>query len=171
MRTALSSLLLLGLAGCANRPAAVVPATAEQEAALLERVKSLEGVWVMEGPDGSTSIASEFKVSSNGSVVREVMFPGQDHEMTNIYHMDGGSLVMTHYCAIGNQPRLRARSGGPDAIDFQFDSVTNLTDPDAMYMGSLRLVFVDGGRLRQEWTTLRKGVADHHATFEMTRQD
>jgi len=50
-----------------------------------------------------------------------------DHEMTNVYHMDGPTLVMTHYCAAGNQPRLRAASGTSGTIDFKTDSVTNWT--------------------------------------------
>ncbi len=36
------------------------------------------------------------------------MYPGMEHEMTNMYTLDGNTLVMTHYCAGGNQPRMRA---------------------------------------------------------------
>ena len=41
----------------------------------------------------------EFRVTSAGSVVQETMFPGSDHEMVNMYSVDGDKLLMTHYCA------------------------------------------------------------------------
>ena len=33
---------------------------------------------------------------------------GTPMEMVTLYHMDGAELVATHYCAMGNQPRMRA---------------------------------------------------------------
>ena len=48
-----------------------------------------------------------FHVTAANSVVIETMFPGSDHEMVNTYHIDGDNLVMTHYCAMGNQPHLK----------------------------------------------------------------
>src|SRR2546421_11290186 len=107
---ALSLVALIALAGCASTaaPHAATPATDAQRAALLDRVKQLQGTWEMTDDKGKNQVASVFAVSSNGSVVREIMFPGGPHEMTNVYHMDGPTMVMTHYCAMGNQPRLRA---------------------------------------------------------------
>jgi hypothetical protein len=103
------------------------------------------------------------------------MFPGEPHEMTNLYHMDGTDVVCTHYCAAGNQPRMVA-SGlthtpeGP-AMEFKFDSVSNLRETHDHYMGSLRLVMLDENTIRQEWTSLdREGNPVLPATvFELTR--
>ena len=36
--------------------------------------------------NGKSVVASEFLVTSAGSVVQETMFPGSDHEMVNMYH-------------------------------------------------------------------------------------
>ncbi len=64
-----------------------------------------------------------FKLLSGGSAVRETMFPGTDHEMTNMYHLDGHDLVLTHYCAEGNQSRMRAKPGGKNnVLEFKFES-------------------------------------------------
>lgn len=146
------------LAGCSvEREARVVRAAeVSEQRALLDRVKGLEGEWVMEGPDGEQAV-TVFKVSSAGSVVREVMFPGSNHEMTNVYHMDGPELVMTHYCAAGNQPRMRAAAEG-EAIHFRFDDVTNLRGAEETYMGEMVLTLIDEDHFRQDWWHFIGGV-------------
>lgn len=99
------------IGGCASgkhtRSDVVAKASETQTNELLGKVKTLEGEWTLTGPDGQPG-SIVFKTSSAGSVVRETMFPGQPHEMTNVYHMDGPTCVVTHYCAAGNQPRMRA---------------------------------------------------------------
>lgn len=168
-------------AGCATPtpgPSAtlrtVPPATDAQHAALLGRIQALAGEWVMADQDAApgTPPAAVFTVSSNGSVVREIMFPGAEHEMTNIYHMDGPDLVMTHYCAVGNQPRLRATAGGPpDELHFHTDSVTDLHDPGDTYMGRMTLIFVDRDRIRQEWRSYAGGkLMEQPTVFDLRRR-
>jgi hypothetical protein len=61
---------------------------------LLESVRKLEGRWEMIGAPESII---EFSTIANGTAVREVMFPGQEMEMVNMYTLDGNALVMTHY--------------------------------------------------------------------------
>lgn len=172
----LTSLYIVCLAGCAARnsvpgPANVVPAASEQEVAdALGQIKALEGDWtvVMDGnPDAG---AAQFRVSSGGSVVREIMFPGHPHEMTNLYHMDGKSVVVTHYCAAGNQPRMRAASVSPGRIDFAFDSVTNFVGVDKECMGGLTLVIKDKDNVRQEWRSYKNGKLAGSASFDLTRR-
>ena len=74
----------------------------------MERLKSLEGEWMLVNEQGEVTnhVATEFRMTANGSVLREFMFPGDPHEMLNVYHEDGDRVLMTHYCASGNQPRL-----------------------------------------------------------------
>ena len=182
-RIALLSLVTLSLAvGCAastrhadthpGHPDAsnvVKPASDSQRAAMLDRVKSLAGTWEMSGPDGKTATIV-FGVTAAGSAVREVMFPGTEHEMTNMYHMDGESLVVTHYCGSGNQPRMRAATTSPERIDFEFDSVTNMTAADQDTMANLTLVWVDPDTLRQEWRSFKSGQASPSMAFELHRR-
>lgn len=164
--------LSAGLGGCAGgRAATVAPASEAQRAELLDRVKTLAGEWEMTGPDGKPMLAAVFAVSANGSTVREIMFPGSEHEMTNMYHMDGPSLVMTHYCAMGNQPRLRATRATGNQIAFGFDSVTNKTAADQSYMGEMTVTFVDQNNIVQDWRSLKNGKPlEEHAKFELTRK-
>jgi hypothetical protein len=91
--------------------------------------------------------------------------------MTNLYHMDGPSMVMTHYCAVGNQPKMRAVAGGPhDPIELKFDSVTNLAS-NQTYMGGMKLVIVDRDHIEEHWSNFRPGnAAGEQVAFKLTRK-
>src|SRR5690242_19983450 len=67
----------------------------------LEVLKQLAGDWV-EVKDGKPTdkVASSIRVTSGGSTVQETLFPGTDHEMVTMYHLDGADLVLTHYCSL-----------------------------------------------------------------------
>jgi hypothetical protein len=97
------------------------------------------------------------------------MFPGTAHEMTNMYHLDGSSLVLTHYCGMGNQPRMRAVRGQKGRLEFRYESITDHKSPDEPYMGQLTLVVIDPDHIREEWTAFRGGKVDHRTTFALAR--
>jgi len=167
------------LAGCATHKAAaptaptpVAAATPAQQAALLDRVKALQGTWQTPPHDGEPGGDIVFAVTASGSAVREIMFPGTPMEMTNLYHMDGPTMVMTHYCAMGNQPRIRAVARGPhDPIELKFDSVTNLSSADQPYMGGLTLTIKDADHIEESWTSYKAGQPEgEHAAFQLTRK-
>jgi len=149
-------------------------ATPEQNAALLDRVKSLAGTWEGTTPDG-TSGHTTFQVTSAGTAVREIIFPGTPMEMTNMYTMDGPDLLMTHYCAAGNQPHMKAAANAPgsnnNTIAFKSVGVSNLTKPDEMYMGEMTITFIDADHIRQHWQSLKSGKpSDDNLTVELTRR-
>src|SRR5689334_14643805 len=76
----------------------------------LEKMKKLAGTWLAADKDGKPTdqVMSIIKVTAGGSAVHETLFPGQPHEMVSIYTVDGLDLIMTHYCVLGNQPRMKA---------------------------------------------------------------
>ncbi|MBL0928465.1 MAG: hypothetical protein IBJ11_12580 [Phycisphaerales bacterium] len=174
---AAAMITLVALApGCAHRTGAVAArhTTPEQQASMLDPLKALAGEWEVLDESGKPITAAVFAVTSGGSAVREIMFPGSPHEMTNLYHLDGPDLVMTHYCAVGNQPRMRAAESRqtPEGrvIPFRFDSVTNWAGPDQHYMGEMTLTIVDAGTIRQTWRSFA-GKADHGpAVFTLRRK-
>ncbi|HVU62479.1 MAG TPA: hypothetical protein VHC70_00785 [Phycisphaerales bacterium] len=156
-----------------NPPRAVTLASSAQRSALLDRIKSLAGTWESADEKGQMHVSSIFTVTSNGSAVREVMLPGTPHEMTNMYTMDGPTLLVTHYCAQGNQPRMRARADGtaPDRIHFAYDGVGNYAGGDQLYMGDLTIIFRDDDHIAAQWGSYVAGKpAAHNATFELTRR-
>jgi hypothetical protein len=141
------------------------PATRE---ALFSPLRSLEGRWENEDTPGE-SMGAEFHVSSGGSAVREIMFPGTPHEMTNMYTLDGDSIVMTHYCAGGNQPHMRATALEGGRLDFRSDGVSDLKAPDEAYMGEMTLVLVDEDHIEQHWRAITGDQVDHGTVFRLKR--
>ena len=180
-RAALVLIPLAALAGCKTSSTSngsevsfkpVEPATKAQQAALLDRMKTLSGTWSTQPHEGAPAGTIVFATTSNGSAVREVMLPGTPQEMINVYTMDGPTMVMTHYCAMGNQPHLRASAptGPHDPIVLKCDGVGNLASADQMFMGQLMITFVDDNHIRETWTSFQSGKpAGEHASFELTR--
>jgi len=112
----------------------------------LEKMKKLAGTWLTTDKDGKATdqVASIIKVTAGGSAVHETLFPGQAHEMVSIYTVDGPDLVMTHYCVLGNQPRMKADPKSPaDQIRFQFAGGANLDTKKDKHMHAATLTIVD----------------------------
>src|SRR5262245_44643656 len=145
-------LMLLALsAGVRGDDKAVAKAPAPHSG--LERVKKLAGTWVAVGKDGKPTdqVVSVIKVTAAGSAVIETLFPGQPHEMVSVYHRDGNDLVMTHYCALGNQPRMKADPKSPaNQIRFKFAGGTNLDPAKDKHMHEGAITFVDDDHI--EWS-------------------
>jgi hypothetical protein len=119
----------------------------------LEKMKKLAGTWVAAGPDGKPTdqVVSVVKVTAGGSAVHETLFPGQPHEMLSVYHRDGADLVMTHYCMLGNQPRMKADPNSPsNQIIFRFAGGTNLDVAKDKHMHEGTITFVDDDHI--EWS-------------------
>ena len=91
--------------------------------------------------------------------------------MVTMYHPDGSRIMMTHYCAGGNQPRMRAHvpKGDVDRIAFSFVDATNLPDPKVEHMRSLVVRFEDADHFTQEWTH-RKAGKDEKGVFRYVRK-
>ena len=165
-------LLVLALA------VAAASARAEEKAAAVnaqrfEALKQLAGDWVEAGKDGKPTdkVVSSIRVTSAGSTVQETLFPGSDHEMVTMYHLDGGDLVLTHYCMLGNQPRLRAEPGGDvNKIQFKFQSCTNLKSNDDHHMNQATLTLLGKDRFKAEWASCKEGKPCHQVTLELVRK-
>ncbi len=76
--------------------------------ARFEFLKQLEGTWVGDGLDDKPGGVYEFRVTAGGTAVREIEMVGTPMEMVTLYHMEGDDLVATHYCMLGNRPRMKA---------------------------------------------------------------
>ena len=116
----------------------------------LEKLKKLAGTWVEADKDGKPTdkVVSVVKVTAGGSVVQETLFPGTDMEMISVYHLDKGDLVMTHYCVLGNQPRMKAEPGPkPNQIRWVFAGGTNLDPAKDTHMHGATVTIVDDDHL------------------------
>lgn len=165
----LATLSITLVGGCATTGPRVAGEPDPSTKAAFESLKGLAGTWESVDEKGQRGVAAVITVTSAGSVVREVMFPGAAHEMTNMYHLDGSSIVATHYCAMGNQPRMRCTSSDGKTFDFRFDDITNLPSKDVDPMAGLVVSIKDKNTFTQTWDTLKQN-GEHHMVFELTRK-
>jgi hypothetical protein len=143
--------------------------------AKLEKMKSLVGTWVQADNDGKPTdqVVSVIKLTGGGSAVSETLFPGQPQEMLSVYHLDGNDLLMTHYCALGNQPRMKADPKSPaNKIVFQFAGGTNFDPKKDMHMHEGTLTFIDADHIEFSGCAWVNGepAKDHCVTMKLTRK-
>jgi hypothetical protein len=157
--------------------AVLVSARADEKAATpasqqFEALKRLAGDWVEIGKDGKPTekVVTSLRVTAAGSALHETLFPGSDHEMVTVYHLDGSDLVLTHYCILGNQPRMRAERGNDaNKIEFKFIGATNLKSNDQQHMDHARLTLDGKDRFKAEWVSCKDGTPCHSVTFDLVR--
>lgn len=116
----------------------------------LEKMKSLVGTWVAADKDGKPTdeVVSVIKVTAGGSAVHETIFPGQPHEMVSIYTAEGADLAMTHYCMLGNQPKMKASTKGlTNKLKFEFVGGGNLDPKKDKHMHGAVLTIVDADHI------------------------
>jgi hypothetical protein len=129
--------------------------------AALEKMKKLVGTWLVADKDGKATdqVASIIKLTAGGSAVHETLFPGQPQEMVSIYTVDGPDLFMTHYCVLGNQPRMKADpNSSANQIVFQFAGGGNLDPAKDKHMHEATLTFVDDDHIELKGTGWENGA-------------
>jgi hypothetical protein len=140
--------------------------TQSKAAAGFEKLKSLVGEWQGRfqwsgGRSDAGEMNATYYLTGNGSaVVENLTIPDSSVViMTSVYHLDGDFLRMTHYCAAGNQPRLKAIATDERGavVDFELVDVTNLARPNTGHVHKVRLEFKDIDHLRILFTFLRDG--------------
>jgi hypothetical protein len=112
-----------------------------------------------------------YRLTGAGSALIETLVPGTDHEMVSVYHLDGDDLRMTHYCAVGNQPRVKLDRvhSRPDHLIFVFDGGSNLNPEKDLHIHGLEVTFHPDGRVTSAWEGYRGGKSAGITAFVMTR--
>jgi len=134
-----------------------------------DQLKSLAGAWEGTNSQGEP-VRVAYRMTAGGSaLMSEINGHGQD--MISMIHFDGPNrLLLTHYCAAGNQPRMQA-GGSPDGktITFSFLDSTNLDSPQSGHMDHVVIAMLDANHHTEEWN-----FADHgkqmKEVFELTRK-
>ena len=151
MRRLLVCTLLLALppAAYSEDNSGKLPAVPTNSA--FEKMKKLAGTWMAADEDGKPTdqVMSIIKVTAGGSAVHETLFPGQPQEMVSIYTVDGPDLVLTHFCVLGNQPRLKADGKSSSSqIHFEFAGGANLDPTKDKHMHAATLTIVDDSHIQ-----------------------
>ena len=148
----------------------MVPAAPTSSANFM-KLKSLVGSW--EGTStsqmhGEQPAKVDYKLTSGGSALVETLFPGTDHEMVSVYHDRKGSLSMTHYCMLRNQPELDVTKSGDNQIVLDF-SPRSAIEPNESHMHRLTITFTDPDHIVQEWAFYDGGEQKDATKISLTR--
>ncbi len=171
-------LLIIAVLACApaafaQSPATNAPATKPAPAPhALDRLKALAGDWSAEGLDGNSAPGARmrYEVTAGGSAVLETLFPGTSHEMRTLYVKDGDDIVLTHFCASGHHPRMRAKPAADGTLVFAFDGALNFDPARDGHMHDATISFVGPDEIRSRWTFWEGGrPAGHVADFHVQR--
>jgi hypothetical protein len=149
--------LCLGVEGSG---AAMLPADVDAAAAF-ERLKALKGTWESPKANGQRATTT-FELTANDTVLLErytnPALPGGG-QMITAYHLDGASLILTHYCIAKNQPTLKAERFDPKTseIQFEFLRASSLPNPSAGHMRRALYRLDDANHFTTSWEFFQDG--------------
>jgi hypothetical protein len=160
-------ILLPPLALGDEKQASGIPSAAQNA---FESMKKLAGEW--EGEAGEEKVHAVYRVTGAGSALMETLLPGTPHEMVSMYHMNGADLVMTHYCAAGNQPHLKfdPAASKPDRLVFKFVSGSNMDPNKDGHIHGVVFRLVDADHLEGDWEHYKDGKPGEGMKFAVTRK-
>ena len=132
----------------------------------LDKMKSLIGVWEGKTADG-TVVTASYQLTAGGTALMQQS--SVDHMIT-MFYVAGDRLMLTHYCGVGNQPRMEATIS-PDSKTFNFKFVdgTNIPNLETGHMHRAVFTLVDADHYTEDWTWTQDGksVTEH---FDMRRK-
>lgn len=148
----LSIVALAALPSCQStqtKAAACADMPPYQGSAAFERMKSLVGKWSAESPQMG-KMNTEFRLIAGGSVVEERFAEGTPMEMLSTYHDVNGRLMMTHYCALRNQPRMQLTKSTTDSLTFDLAPTPGLNAAKEKHMHGATYTFIDANHFKLE---------------------
>lgn len=161
MKRALSSVVVLIFVVSVAKPGG--PVTPKEA---FEQLKKLVGTWEESKEDGGNKVT--FRLTGGGSALIETQMPGTPMEMVSVYHMDGTDLIMTHYCAAGNQPTMKYKPGTSKSFDFEFLKGSNMKPTD-MHIHSAKIRILAADRVESDWIGYMNGKPAGTQTFNLKR--
>jgi hypothetical protein len=135
-----------------------------------DRLKTLVGEWNAT-PEGGKTFSSTIRFVSNGTALEEA-FDGDKHiQMVTLYTADGDRVALTHFCSMGNQPRMETPgvTSVSNEFAFTFTGATNLASADDMHMHQMTLKIDDSDHFSETWTMHANGK-EQAETFHFTRK-
>jgi hypothetical protein len=135
-----------------------------------DQLKSLAGSWEGKNSMGE-AIQVTYRMTGEGSALMSEI-NGHGHDMISIFHLDGAHrLILTHYCSVGNQPRMLAtESPDGNTIAFNFFDATNLDNPQSGHMDHMVITMLGPDHHIEEWVFADHGK-EHKEVFDLTRKN
>jgi len=151
--------VLLALSACVFLLSAQPLSAAPQPDPGFAPLKFLVGKWRGTDPEGQP-ITAFYRFTSGATSLTETLSPKKSPAMTTIYHLDGAYLMLTHYCSLNNQPRMRVNEykEGDKELAFDFLDATNLKNPSDPHMHKVVFTFHDNDHYTQTWMFSKDGT-------------
>ena len=131
---------VIGLGGAEPAAPASAKWATDTEVAWNELQRALVGTWKATTPDNRLFVLAVRLVSNGTALVETFASSASGKETLSVYHRDGGTLMLTHYCAQGNQARLKAVTATRERVVFAFLDATNVAgEQDVMQQLTLAL--------------------------------
>lgn len=140
-----------------------------------EAMKTLAGNW-----DGKVTVAEHsdmnntgghvsFRVTSMGNaLVHEMQGEGRPDHPVTMFYLDGGQLLLTHYCDAGNRPRMTGKLlADGKTVEFGFLDVTGPMTYGHMH--NAKFTSLDADHHTEDWVFMEPGDKMAHAHMELTR--
>jgi hypothetical protein len=139
---------------------AISPHSSADVTEVFDQLKALAGDWDAELP-GFGELTSSVQLVSNGKAIEETIGTDDDNEIS-VYTVSGEKVLMTHYCALtpdGHQVHLstQKRGAGPNHLEFDLVSATNLHSMAAPHMRHLSITIIDRDHYAEQWTKSENG--------------
>ena len=162
-----------GAGGVLTGPLVAGRAADVDAAAAFERLKAFRAPGkppAVNGPKATTS----FELTAGGTVLLErysnPALPGGGH-MVSAYHLDGATLILTHYCIAKNQPTLKADrfDAKTGEIQFEFLRGTNMASENTGHMRRALYRLDDANHFTTSWEFFQDGKKTMTETETFTR--
>jgi hypothetical protein len=145
-----------------------VPAPPRALAPLSKLVGTWQGSADMGGKTVPVTIT--YAATAGGSAIVEHLFPGTPHEMLSVYTAEGDGLAMTHYCALGNHPKMTLKRSDAHSLSFEAAGTEGLRSASEMHMHAMTVSWTDADHIRETWTSFADGRAKEEKVFELARK-
>lgn len=170
-------ILLVPVAPAQHEPApAPTPAAPSEAQKAYEALKTLAGSW--EGTLTPIPPVKDFsgarvkvviRVTSRGNaLMHEMTIAGLPDDPITMLYLDGERLMLTHYCDVGNRPRMAGKIS-PDGKTVAFEVLDISGSTQRGHMADTVFTIVDANHHIEEWTSHFPGGKPMTGRFDLHR--
>jgi len=141
-----------------------------------DKLKTLAGNWqgtVTTQPpqaelQGKVMRVSLRVTSTGNALLHEMNLEGRPDDPITMFYLDGGRLLLTHYCDAGNRPRMVAKAS-PDGKTVEFDFLDVAGGTENGHMDHAVFTIIDANHHTEDWTFMMPEDKPVLAHFDLQR--
>lgn len=137
-----------------------------------DKLKALVGTWkgtAQKGEGKPMKAINRFELTSGGTAILEKIGEGADKQMISVYCAENGKLVMTHYCSVGNQPKMSLVKSTDNSLVFAMKGTEGIGSAKDMHMHAMTITWKDADHITEDWSMYVDGKSQGSCPFELTR--